>query len=310
MSVDTGFQDRAGLDVTRKWPWLASGVERSMAAKVVCWDKHLSRAPYYAGTEYLLSTSLRSDIVQVAKSIISRQTTFLRDPIWKAVPWEDDPTSKSAMDYLVDIGTDIAEYLAQIKIYDSSTSNRELEYSQIRAQVATSLEELNIWWRQWEAEHPQPATEVISHRSTSEPLFPTLLEYDSLWTAFTLSIYDAMRILLLQLWHKLQLFPNPIQTTDQGVVLDIPNKSALLGITSDIKSLACEILRSLKYCYGKSRRFVSTFTFLFIQDVAYGCFEPGSKEAIWVAEHGWAELESFPDIEDANLLKRLLPWGR
>ena len=152
--------------------------------------------------------------------------------------------------------------------------------------------------------------EMTSHRATSAPLFPTLLEHDMLQTAFMVCTYDAIRILLLQLWHMLQLFPNSIQTTGQVIVLDMPNRMALLGITSDTKGLACEILRSLKYCYGKSRRFIGTFTFLFIQDEAYGCFDQGSKEAIWVAGHGWAELANFVDIEDANLLKRLLPRGQ
>jgi hypothetical protein len=227
------------------------------------------------------------------------------------VPWEDEPTSKLAIDYLVDIGIDITEYLAQIKIYVSRESSHEqLEFSQLRNQVATSLEELNAWWHQREAEHAQAATEVTSHQVISKPLFPTLLEYDTPWTAFTVCIYDAIRILLLQLWHMLQLFSNSFQSIDQGVVLDMPNRTALLGITSDTKGLASEILRSLTYCYRQSRRFISTFTFLFIQDVAYGCFDQNSQEAMWVARHGWAELANFDDIEHANLLKRLLPSGQ
>lgn len=226
------------------------------------------------------------------------------------MPWEDDPTSKSAIEYLVDIGTDIADYIAQITAYDSGKSNQETEYSHLSTQVATSLEELNIWWRQWESEHGHLATEVTSHRTTYERIFPTRLEYDMLWTAFTVCTYDAMRILLLQLRHMLQRFSSSSQTTDQGVLLDMPNGTALLGITSNIKGLAFEILRSLGYCYGKFRRFPYTLSFLFIQGVAYGCFEPSSKEAIWVARHGWADLANLEDIEDANLLRRLLPWGQ
>lgn len=280
-----------------------------MAAEALCWDKHIPRTSYYASKCHLIrEVQHLTCTIQVAKSIISRRTTFLRDPTWKSVPWEDDPASKSFMDYLVDVGADIAEYLARIKPYECNKSTHELEYSQIRIEVAASLGELNTWWCEWEAVHPHPAVEVISHPETRKPLFPTHLEYESLWTAFTVSVYDAMRILLLQLWHRLQhLPPNPTQATTQPVVLNTPNGTALLGITSDSQGLASEILRSLKYCYGKSRRFVSTFTFLFIQDVAYGCFERGSEEALWVAEHGWADLGSFPDIEDANLLKRLLP---
>ena len=281
-----------------------------MAAEVLCWEKCFSTTPYYAGKKYPTLSSLKSYILQVAKSIVLRQSTFLRDPIWKLVPWEDDPTSKSSIDYLVDIGTDVAECFAQIKTYNSSKSKQEIENSKLRAQAAMSLEELNAWWRQREEEHAQVVTVVASPRATGEPLFPTLLEYDMLWTAFAICTYNAIRILLLQLWNTLQLFPSSIQTTDQRVVLDMPNRTALLGITSDTKGLACEILRSLTYCYGKSGRFISTFSFLFIQDVAYGCFDRDSKEAKWVVEHRWAELANFNDIKDTNLLRRLLPSGQ
>lgn len=184
-----------------------------------------------------------------------------------------------------------------------------LRYSQIKAQVATSLKELNTWWQQWETECAQSTKEVASSHATSEPLFPTLLEFDTMWTAYTVLIYDTMRILLLQLWHKLQLVPHLNQSTKQNIILDMPNGTALLGISSDMKGLACEILRTLTYCYGQSRRIGSTFSFLFIQDVAYGCLDPGSREALWLAEHGWAELANIPDIEDENLLKRFVGYG-
>jgi hypothetical protein len=251
-----------------------------------------------------------SNIIQVAKAIISGETTFLQNPVWKNVPWEDDPASKSAIDYLVDIGADIAEYLAIIKIYNNSKINQQLAFTQLRAQVAASLEELNTWWYQWEANHPQAATEVPSYQSTSEPLFPTLLEYDILRSAYTVCTHNTMRILLLQIWQMLQPFHDSLASANPEVILDVPNRTALLGITSDIQGLACEILRSLKFCYGKSRRFTITFAFLFIQEVTYGCFDKESEEAKWVAAQGWAELVNSDDIEDANLLKRLLPLGK
>jgi hypothetical protein len=49
MKVDTSVEGRQRVDVARKWSWVDFGVERSMAAKVLCWEEHFSRAPYYAG---------------------------------------------------------------------------------------------------------------------------------------------------------------------------------------------------------------------------------------------------------------------
>jgi hypothetical protein len=240
--------------------------------------------------------------LQVTEAIITSRSTFLRCPLWKTVPWEDDPASKSAIDYLVDIGADITEYIAQAKIFNSKC-NQGVENTYLKFQVASSLEELNTWWHHWEAEQTQPATEVTSHQDANESIFDKLLEYDTMWTAFTVCYYDAIRILLLQLWYILRPFPAP------EIILDEPNRTELLGITSNSERLAREILRSLKYCYGKSQRFIYTSSFLFIQDVAYGCFYQGSKEAAWAGRHGWAELGSFDNIEEANILRKLLPLG-
>ncbi|KAH8589522.1 hypothetical protein B0O99DRAFT_636687 [Bisporella sp. PMI_857] len=284
----------------KAWMWHANGLGWLLER----------RGPWQQKSYARKSMFLEHRIMLVAKSIISRQRTFLCDPIWKTVPWEDDSASKLAIDYLVDIGTDIGGYLAQVKACGSNKSTREPEYSQLRTQVALCLGEMNDWWCQWEAEHARSATEIPIHQANIESLFPTLLEYDMPWTAFTVCIHNAIRILLLQLWQMLLLSPNSIQPTDQGVVLDMLNGTALLGITSDTRGLACEILRSLKYCYRKSRRFISTFSFLFIQDVAYGCFDQGSREALWIAGHGWAELINSDGTEDANLLERQLPLGQ
>jgi hypothetical protein len=226
------------------------------------------------------------------------------------VPWEDDPASKSSMDYLVDIGADIAEYLSYVKTLHRFQSNQRLDWAQLKTQVSNSFKGLNTWWRRWEVERLQAAIEVPSRHLTSNPIFRTLLEYDTLETAYEVCLYNTMRILLLHLWNTLQLFPNSTPSMGTDIVLDMPNQMVLLGISSNATGLACEILRSLRYCYGKSRRFLFTFSFLFIQEVAYGCFDEGSKEAKWMTTQDWAELINIDDVQDANLLKRLVPEGK
>lgn len=69
---------------------------------------------------------LASNILQVANLIISRQRTFLRGPIWKTVPWEDNPAWKSAID----------GYIAQTNTYDDSKKSK---YSYLRTQVPLLL---------------------------------------------------------------------------------------------------------------------------------------------------------------------------
>lgn len=113
---------------------------------------------------------------------------------------------------------------------------------------------------------PNAATEVTS--TANSPVFPTILEYDTLWEAFTICFHNAMRILLLQLLGTLKPF-----STFHSILLDDQNSTALLGITSNTRGLSCEILRSLRYSYRMFRRFVYTFSFLVISDVAYGWFD-------------------------------------
>jgi hypothetical protein len=262
--------------------------------------------------------------LKTAKSIISGQSTFLKDPRWKTVPWEDDPTSKLPIDYLVDIGADIAECIAKIKAFnDSSASLLHCqvisEYTALKSQVASSIEELNMWWCWWEVSNANCAIEIAPSSPDKTP-FVTLLQFDSLWQAFTVSTYAAMRILLLQLWHYLLQHAPPSLPLDidfvmnpEEVVLDVPNTSPLLGITASTQALAAEILRTFSYCYGCTSRFVTTVSFLFIQDVAYGCFPPESEEAKWAARHGWADFlhnSRGSDVRDENLLNRLVPLGQ
>jgi hypothetical protein len=235
--------------------------------------------------------------VKTAKSIISGQSTFLREPAWKTVPWEDNPASKLPIDYLVDVGADIAECIASIKAFNNSNTTMQhsqlcSEYSNLKTQVALSLQDLNAWWFRWEAENGQCAIEMPPHLPQTTP-FPTLLQFNTLWQAFTVSIYAAMRILLLQLWQYLLQHSPPsspsnvnLQVKEVNVVLDVPNSTPFLGISSSTSLLASEILRTFSYCYSCTHRFITTVSFLFIQDVAYGCFPSSSKEARWAARHG------------------------
>ena len=234
---------------------------------------------------------------------MSSTSTFLRDSGWRSIPWEDNPASKTPIDHLIDIGTDICQYNHILEGLDGRFHSNEAEYHNLATQVSTSFGELNTWWRKWEINHANAATETTAPSKSSA--FSTILEYKTLWDAFTICIYDVVRILLLQLWGALRPFSN-----FYPLVLNEPNNTVLLGISSSLEGLACEILRSLGYSYRMSRRFVYTSSFLVISDVAYGCFDRESKEARWLVEHGWAELEGQDDVEDVNILNVMLPLGQ
>ena len=234
---------------------------------------------------------------------MSSTSTFLRDSGWRSIPWEDNPASKTPIDHLIDIGTDICQYNHILEGLDGRFHSNEAEYHNLATQVSTSFGELNTWWRKWEINHANAATETTAPSKSSA--FSTILEYKTLWDAFTICIYDVVRILLLQLWEALRPSTNVTLFT-----LDEPNDTVLLGISSNFKGLACEILRSLGYSYRRSRRFVYTSSFLVISDVAYGCLDRDSREARWLAEHEWADLQGPDDVDEVNILNVVLPSGQ
>jgi hypothetical protein len=163
------------------------------------------------------------------------------------------------------------------------------KYYDFRDRTRSMLKQLNDWWRDWSKTYPQACKTFVPDLKTtitkdSEGLiFPSLLQYDSIWTAHTVCLYDTARILLLYIWSK---FAPHLDHDEQALILDEPNNTPLLGITSDMTGLAHEIIRTSEYCHEPSHRFVGTFCVVLPQDTAYACLCPESREARFLARQG------------------------
>jgi len=232
------------------------------------------------------SMFLEHRCILVSKAIITREKTFLSQPKWKTVPWEDDPQSKMPADYLIDILCDTAGILADVLQHGPAGSS---ECSGHRREIEGLLDHLNDWWREWSSTHSQscqavsPDPSITITKDSAGLIFPTLLWYDSIWTAQTVCLYDTARIILLTMWE--------ILLRGLNVPLEVPmptepNDTPLLGISSDITGLAHEIIRSLEYCHEESWRFIGTFCVILPQDVAYSCLRPESREKKFLARQG------------------------
>lgn len=204
--------------------------------------------------------------------------------IWKTVPWEDDPGTKMPAEYILDILSDVAGVLADSDRYSSlDHAGEDIELSR-RTQLL--IEALNAWWRYWVDKHPAacqehfPSLESTSTRDSEGLLFPSLLRFSDVWDAHAVCLYNIARILLLHIWINLPQQSVP----DATFLLDEANDTPLLGISSDIKGLAHEIVRAYEYCHDDSRRFVGTFCIILPQDIAYECLDPNSREARFLFE--------------------------
>ncbi|PQE10552.1 Fungal transcriptional regulatory N-terminal protein [Rutstroemia sp. NJR-2017a BVV2] len=235
-------------------------------------------------------------VLLVSRALFSGHGTFLNQPIWKNVPWANDPASKEPLDYLVDILCDAAGYLSEINTPRGINANR---VSVLEEEVQASIRTLDSWWKTWSRMYPHicreiPVTPEDAFMTDSTGIvFATKMTYDNLWIAYTVCNYDVARILLLQILQRIteakeSVFPPPFygsidSTQHEHLCEAVENKpSPLLGITSDIKGLAHEVFRSIDYINSQSRQFMVSFTSLFIFDVAYYALDARSREAQWL----------------------------
>ncbi|KAE9381020.1 hypothetical protein N431DRAFT_396345 [Stipitochalara longipes BDJ] len=233
------------------------------------------------------SLFLEQRVILIWSSIVSHQRTFLGEKIWKDAPWQEDVTSKQPFDFLLDVLCDIANHLADLKALSKSPDSSKIH--QLHGDIDSSIRDLDDWWRGWSTANPHSCKEVVTDPSSSittdadGALFVTHLVYDRLWTAYTVTTYNAARILLLQASKSVtQLSPQFARHPAQSDSLKDDSGTPLLGINSNSKDLALEIIRSMQYCSDQSGRFLGTFAAVFILDVAYSALERGSREAIWL----------------------------
>jgi hypothetical protein len=198
---------------------------------------------------------------------------------WKSIPWEKDPKSKQPVDLLIDILCDITNYRAELKGLVTVT-----EKSELTKNILSTLKELNEWWEEWAVEPTSGCVEIEAdaHNSVMQdcegPILEKLLQYTDVWTAHIICSYDAARILLLELLG----FLVPSETSFGAFMLDKPNETPLLGISSDTNALALEIFRSLDYINTHYENFMGTFCVALVLDVAHKALKTNSRMRKWL----------------------------
>lgn len=245
--------------------------------------------------------------MQVSKAIFTGHSTFLSRPVWKTVPWENDPLSKGPIDYLFDILCDTSVYLEDLRM----TGDLEPARGHVlKAQVVDSINQLDVWWRYWLCAGGMTCEEVtidvdttMYTKDSKGVIYPTLLVYNSLGTAYTVCTYNATRMLLLEALQSLSYLQPHTATYESP---HEPNdKVPLLGISSDVKGLAHEIFRSAEYLHTMSEQFMVSFSSMFIFDIAYSALEPQSREAKWLLSKLALPMRSMHSKNDGTYAKAI-----
>ncbi len=202
----------------------------------------------------------------------------------------DDPKSKRPIENLMDIICDMTTIYPEL---EKGADCQATSFSAVRSKVFQLFTDLNSWWSGWISQNSNSATVIaldakeinIRPRDSEGVLFPSILHFDNLWNAYTLILYDAVRILLLQASQKL-LALTPLNAEELIVFHDqIQPNGPLLGLSSDVEALAREILRSMDYCYVQSGKFIGTYCILLSLEIAYSCFEDDSRAARWLSKN-------------------------
>lgn len=192
---------------------------------------------------------------------------------------------------------------------------------QLKAIILASMNDLDAWWRDWARYISGFCWEITPNLSTTIVrdidglIFPTLLEYSGLQEAYTVCAYDAARILSLQ---NLEIIQRAVPENNSNIsiphsplIVARPESQSnelyhnegssypLLGLSSDTRSLAHEILRTVEFCSVTSHQFLGSFACPFILDVAYSCLEEDSRAARWL--RGKVMLQSTTSRADLRV---------
>jgi hypothetical protein len=184
-------------------------------------------------------------------AILNRKRTFLEQRIWKEVPWENSASSKTQLDYLIDILCDfpgLLEDADDAELVGALPEDNRTSWINIQHLCQEKLTKLSEWRRGWESTFGQCRYEVDISQSSdssaepSSPLFPSVFNFTGIWRAYEFCVHNALRILLLRLSSRACIMAHggtasPRQTMATG---SVENEAG-------VEELAIEICRSIDY---------------------------------------------------------------
>lgn len=177
---------------------------------------------------------LEARIILAATAIFACQRTFIDEPKWKDVPWEDDPSEKSQFDYLIDIFSDVPYFLQEIA-HDNVHMTTGLPWRPnneiLQKQLLERLQMLKEIREAWHIKYSTPAwgvpvTTVSSHGSENiNPPFDANIYFTDMFRAHEYCIFQINCILLFLLYQDLS--PENLQPVEDMLPGLFPNGSVL-----------------------------------------------------------------------------------
>jgi hypothetical protein len=236
---------------------------------------------------------LENRTLLVSRAIIAEQRTFLAEPAWKTIPWEDDPKSKDPFDYLLDLAADASGFLEDANnlrlgnLQAMSLPGAQTKYFDLVSKLEKAFETLNAWWRAWANEHMDhcyerpPDKQLDISFDHQGPVFETVLYFNNFWNCYVAICHNAIRIIFLQLWHRLSVAAVPFDTNLNPPVEEA-NPLPLLGISNDMTGLSLEVLRATEFCETQAKKFLGTFCLMFPLWAAQKSIRKSPRITLWL----------------------------
>ena len=254
---------------------------------------------------------------QVANGVYACQRTFLDDPQWKDVPWEDDLPAKSSFDYFVDVLCDVPSFLQQVTCRPRSSEaanhpNAQLDQTLMQRQILDRLRILRDLREEWYQKYsqlvwetpPKVITETGPDRDGPPKLtmFPcqTALYFQDMWRAYEFCISTATMILLFMLHEQVSHTSSPTSPYPSTALQSLLPKVSLQSLIQDI----CRCTEYMLLERHGSRGYI---VLMFPASIAYFASSKDSLEAKWLYDvckrHAGTSGFGFGDL----MLDQILP---
>ncbi|KAL6791008.1 hypothetical protein J3E68DRAFT_443281 [Trichoderma sp. SZMC 28012] len=226
--------------------------------------------------------------------LVRNQRCFLEEDAWKVVPWSNDPTSKTTMDYLLDIFCHLPGVVEDMKALRATTSATEelsVSYIILGFQIMALVRRLISWRIKWEEDHSNTyfnvGWDILKQLGVvyldSYP-FPTAIFFSEPVRATELCMYNALLVLLQQLWKQLPDYVGLTSPFDE-VNSSWPQPSIFLapgnGSAEEVVGEICKLVYSQFLSHpGKS----GALHVMFPLQVAQRSISSESLEAQWLGK--------------------------
>lgn len=240
--------------------------------------------------------------------MMAQKPCFLATEEWRTLPWANMPSEKRDPDHLFDIFATVPGLTAEVNDWETGVSS---DISAVFGTVLSTMHSLYQWRWSWEIKNPNATWTTPSDIKPSS-IFGTVTHFHEVSDAHTISIYNSVLILGIQLIRRLFGPTYPLESTVQpplGPLFKTNSGLRLPGVDPiDPRLTAIEICQSVRFRLDSvMNSSVALGLFLPIR-MAWSMLQDNAEEAEWFIAVS-SLLEKRSGIEFSKMVLQNKPRG-